>query len=136
MRKDEESRLGKYFCYISNAAGIQYYEKDDKTDETRPPFVGRIRPAQDKFFFEISKTYSFFACDPNSPLKVDCKGMTYRKYKFESNSSFIPKYSESDDTYLFSGARTMFNLFGDNSFSAATLFEDKYVMEGKCEKIK
>jgi len=48
LRADQQSRVGKYFCFIENTAGIQHGAE-------RSPYVGPIKPLSEKLFVEIKE---------------------------------------------------------------------------------
>ena len=77
--------LGKYLCLIDHVAGIQY----DNDEGRGQPYVGSIRPTEDKFFMEITEDSSHTCGDFLDVLSsVDTKDCT-TKYKMTVKSKNI-----------------------------------------------
>jgi hypothetical protein len=48
IQRNQRGRVGKYFCFVKNSAGIQH-NQDGST------FAGQIKPPSERFFVEISE---------------------------------------------------------------------------------
>jgi hypothetical protein len=163
IQKDQESRVGKYFCFIENTAGIQY-NKDGST------FVGGIKPINEKFFVEIRPFHTRdtrrLACDrafgllypggwepdPDNPGKfkrVDGKWSGNFSGPNTCLANYSWKFSVDDfscdgSTYTWgcnSEYRGTFDLSKKNEFNWYREYNfseypsNLYVSQGKCEKI-
>jgi hypothetical protein len=49
IKRDQQTRMGKYLCFIENSAGIEH------RNNRSSPNVGPIKPASEKFFVEIKE---------------------------------------------------------------------------------
>lgn len=136
----KNKRLGKYFCFIKNMAGIQYPLKE-KTKYSDPdmnaqPFIGKIRPNEDKFFMEISRNKLADVCKEGSETRKFCDDDTIQeKFEIRSKSKDVLAYGQSSDSYAFHHLDGAFVLYGTSEFKSFMTFGSSYVTEGRCEKI-
>ena len=137
IKKQQRDRIGKWFCYTTEMAGIQK-QKDGTI------FSGRIKPDVDRFVVTITEL------NTDAMKRLICEehefGLAEEGNDLHLNSclanfriEFSPRVAVlgfSKDTYSFRGAFSTFTLFGTKEF---VLFLDEspsfYVERGKCEKI-
>jgi hypothetical protein len=137
LREEQHARVGKWFCYVENMAGIQ-------TDEQRRVTSGKIKPENEKFFVTISETseeMKKLMCDkgeygvnPYQPQSNHC--LANFKIEFSPSMGF---FNDSVDTYHFYDSDDSFTLYGEPTGSRFVMFRsgegDSYVSHGRCEKI-
>jgi|GEM_PF-2281916 hypothetical protein len=136
IREQQKSRVGKWFCYVTDMAGIQ--KNKDGTW-----FAGKIRPDVEKFVATIEEVFSddvrMFTCQQEYGLTdgryLDKNNACFANYKI----TFSPRVAIldwSEDTYHFDEHFSHFTLYGTNTFR---LYRDEgensYVYRGRCEKI-
>jgi hypothetical protein len=156
---DDDQRVGQYFCYVENAAGIQKHEN-------QPTFAGKITlPEEDKKFFVrikrvdrelvkelCAKSAQAFkeALESGSELErfssklygtSSFAEVCLRKFKAEipQKSSNSPWAFFGTGAYEFSGvvAHMSLTLYGNNEFTMVFPYDDGPVVEtGRCEKIQ
>jgi len=125
--------LGKYLCVIDHVAGIQY---DDELGNTRP-FVGRIKPTEDKFFMEIAEDSSLECGSiwPAATQTKDCR--TKYKMTVKSKSIFLRENGYSallPQTFVTTGGQMV--IVAGGRFNGNYRFGwDSYAFEGRCEKL-
>jgi hypothetical protein len=56
--RNARKRVGLYNCFIEHVAGIQYEATQAGWDQSRPPFVGQIKPKKNFFNIEIEEKES------------------------------------------------------------------------------
>jgi hypothetical protein len=136
VKSEERARVGKWFCFVEDMAGIQENDQKQKT-------VGRIKPANEKFFVtikEVDDDKKRTACEwgefgLSNNLDAGYANACLANYEIE----FSPAtgfFNSSADSYHFGSESTHFVLYGTNKFS---LFRDEapntYVSHGRCEKL-
>jgi hypothetical protein len=140
-QRANDGRVGKYFCYIQHMVGIQYPLKDGEPDTEQQPFVGKIRPATDKFVAVLSKNDPNLCESPDELQKqvcADVNKMGWRylgQYKLRITESYRSFSGYSESPYKFYSGDGSFYLYGDNSFVSLQSFGSQYLATGKCEKI-
>lgn len=130
--RENDARIGKYFCYVSQTAGIQF---QTNKDENPNPYVGKIRLITDKFFIEIKRNPNSFLCAGSAVTKSDCAEMDGEDYLFESKSDNAIDAGTSYGTYAFNSAAGSFKLYGNLKFVSFTTGTSSYVSIGACERI-
>jgi hypothetical protein len=159
IQREQQSRVGKYFCFVENSAGIQY--NDDGS-----PFVGRIKPSNEKFFVEIreyglGRDYRRKVCEESafgvlrgskSVKGEKLQGDFSERYGNSCLANYAWKFSVdgffcalSKDTYRCSATFTsnlgVFSMSSKNEFDWFKETRQSehglnlYVSQGKCEKI-
>src|SRR5262249_1317131 len=88
--RQDKSYLGKYLCVIDHVGGIQYDDNSPKAE----PWIGSIKPKEDRFFMEISEDASV-DCGMlfGSGIATNCK--TKYKITFKSKNIFLRENSYS-----------------------------------------
>jgi hypothetical protein len=129
--RQDKTYLGKYICILDQVAGIQY---DD--DKTVRPYVGRIKPTEDRFFMEIREDDSLeCAYVFPAPITKECK----TKYKMEvkSKNLFLRENGYSallPQRFITTGGQM--TIVAGGRFAGNYRFGwDNYVFEGRCEKL-
>jgi len=131
VEREEKSYLGKYLCLIDHVGGIEYDNDYGKGD----PYVGRIKPTEDRFFMEISEDSSI-SCSvihqaPDDSCKIKYK-MTYKSKNIflreDGYSALIPATFHTSGGVMMIVAGGRFN--GDYKYGW-----NSYVFDGRCEKI-
>lgn len=147
VREREKQRVGKWFCYISEMAGIQ------RSSENDPYFSGAIKPKADKFFVTISEI-------PEGQKEMNCDwgifGLNYSlssagqaygnrclaNFKIEFSPALPPFFNGllSANTFNFDQGGpnpAAFTLYGTGDFTMlrASGTDASYVLHGRCEKI-
>jgi hypothetical protein len=132
QEREWKTYLGKYVCLLDHVGGIQY---SDDAGRGRP-FVGRIRPTEDKFFMEILED-STLPCDAMLPSAQagNCK----TKYKMAVKSQNIFLREDGWSALLPQSFRTTgggMTISAGGRFGGSYRFGwDSFVFDGRCEKI-
>jgi hypothetical protein len=79
-----KSYLGKYLCLIDHVAGIQHHDDHEGGE----PYVGRIKPTEEKFFMEVSEDSSL-DCRADFPLPTATTTGCQMKYRMTVKSKNI-----------------------------------------------
>ncbi|MBM1169874.1 hypothetical protein [Microvirga arabica] len=119
VRKQQEARIGKYFCFYENAVGIQHPVVNGTPDLTQRPYVGKINPSEEKFFIEIQ------AAPPH----------LWKKFRMAMKAEIRPRVSYSEDTIRFNSQYAAFVLFDDLRFTAFESGKNHSLAQGRCERI-
>jgi hypothetical protein len=136
--QESDKKVGKYFCFVEHMTGIQYPIKNGDPDETQKPFVGKIVPAEGKFFAEIHLNPSHLVCRTNNTREFCNNGMHTGRYSFTSRASDTIGYASSKSVLYFQSPIGSFYLNYQNSF-VSLLYGinggNIYMSKGKCEKL-
>jgi hypothetical protein len=133
LERGWRSYLGKYLCLIDHVSGIQY----DNDAGRGQPFVGRIRPTEDKFFMEISEDSSSECRHlPSFPSSIDnCR--TKYKMTVKSKSIFLRQdgwSATNPQTFMTDGGK-MVMVAGGRFGGNYNYGWNSYAFEGRCEKL-
>jgi hypothetical protein len=132
--RNNQSRLGKYFCFSKYMVGIQYPTKDGETDPTQPPFTGKISAPNEKFFLEIIRNPDFATCQAEVNRKMSyCQNVL--PFRLKTESEVVLHTGKSDNTFTFSSLDGFFTLYGTMNFVSFTTSTNSYASQGQCEKI-
>ncbi|MGW9822276.1 hypothetical protein ACUXK4_004871 [Methylorubrum extorquens] len=135
LRNRATERVGKYFCFVEQMAGIQFPTKDGEEDYNSSPFVGKIAPLSDKFIIEISVNSSHDLCANKENMDQYCNGEPAALLLLKSDSSVTLGYGKSSDGYFFDSMSGKFSLYGNMTFTSYRSLGNTYIARGKCEKI-
>jgi hypothetical protein len=134
-RRNSDARIGKYFCFVSNTAGIQYNETNGVVSEQ--PLVGRFNPAPPKFFVTIERNP--FSCQNGSTDNQDGACSFEPRYLLKSDGKGVLGTLQSRDARAFieDFGHSVFRLTDNNAFVKFETFSDNqgFVSDGKCERI-
>jgi hypothetical protein len=133
QERELKSYLGKYLCVVDHVAGIQYEDELGKTQ----PFVGGIRPAEDRFFMEITEDSSL-SCGSLIDRSFET-GECRTKYamSFKSKNRFLQQtgYSASFPGKFITASGQMLISAGGKYRGYSRSGWHSYIFEGRCEKL-
>lgn len=132
--RENDKRLGKYFCYIKSMVGIQYPLKGQDPDLTAEPSVGKIRPSNERFFLTITKNDKPIVCSGPDKTNFLCL-KDDNDYSFKADSYSVLRGGHSSDTTFFHEIFGYFFLFHNLEFTSSYNMGSAYLSKGKCEKI-
>jgi hypothetical protein len=139
VKDEQKERVGKYFCYVADMAGIQ------SDDDGHVVYSGKIKPHDEKFFVTISEI-------SDDEKRAACTRFVYGlQDNFDNDEAnfcldnYLMKLSTGEqwgsaNSYSFGNISVQsatFTLFGGGEFNMinAELTGSPYVSKGKCERI-
>jgi len=137
FEKREKQRIGKWFCYTTQFAGIQ-------KDDNGRIFTGKIEPKDSKFVITIKdadEEWRKKTCEREYGIADYLPDLESNQCLLRYRIEFSPRPSEafnarSDNTFTFPTHFSYFALFGTGDFvSFGTSDDNSYVRHGRCEKI-